>query len=214
MMVGSFDRLLREADEAANVDEYLKLTLLTRIVVQGLVEKLSHKEAATSMEINMATNDVDHLRLSMPKIKKGSDSVTANLPSRMPSRVIENKKIKITLKRHFALTTQHSSDEDEQVIERKPKRQRKKSKKNVNQEERVAADMPESFKNLIREENGTDLLLVMQKKITNSDLNSDLNHLWIPRTNVRNDQFLNQVEKAILDSDKDTEVLMIPPSLK
>ena len=74
--------------------------------------------------------------------------------------------------------------------------------------------MPESFKNRIREENGTDLVLVMQKTITECDLRSNNNRLSIPPTKVRDDNFLNQKEKSILNAKEGIEVFMIPPPLK
>ncbi|KAH9697150.1 B3 domain-containing protein [Citrus sinensis] len=198
---GSFERILREAEEAANGDESLKMSSLTRIIVQQLVEKqLAQKKK------------FDNLGFDIPKRRRGS--VSENLPSRrMPSLILKINNKKITLKRCFDQTHDRGDKDDEKEI-RQPRKQRKKGNKNVNQEERVVADMPESFKNRIQEENGTDLVLVMQKKITECDLRSNNNRLSIPPTKVRDDNFVNQKEKSILNTKEGIEVLMIPPSLK
>ena len=198
---GSFERILREAEEAANGDESLKMSSLTRIIVQQLVEKqLAQKKK------------FDNLGFDIPKRRRGS--VSENLPSRrMSSLILKINNKKITLKRCFDQTHDRGDKDDEKEI-RQPRKQRKKGNKNVNQEERVVADMPESFKNRIQEENGTDLVLVMQKTITGCDLRSNNNRLSIPPTKVRDDNFVNQKEKSILNTKEGIEVLMIPPSLK
>ncbi|KDO50077.1 hypothetical protein CISIN_1g040315mg, partial [Citrus sinensis] len=90
-------------------------------------------------------------------------------------------------------------------------------------EERVVnaemLDMPESLKNhIIQEENGKDIVLVMNKKIGKTDLNKNDNRLLIAWGNVRDYNFLNQEEKSILNSkkgaNKGIEVSVIPPSLE
>ncbi|KAH9657502.1 B3 domain-containing protein [Citrus sinensis] len=164
---GSFDRILKAAEEAADGDESLKMSLVTRIIVQQLVEKqMAQKKKFDNLGFDIYTQ----------KRKRG--------------------------------------DKDDEKEIRKPRKQREKGNKNVNQEESVVADMPESFENRIREENGTDLVLVMQKKITECDLRSNNNRLSIPPTKVRDDNFLNPKEKGILNAKEGIEVFMIPPSLK
>ncbi|KAH9657503.1 B3 domain-containing protein [Citrus sinensis] len=189
---GSFDRILKAAEEAADGDESLKMSLVTRIIVQQLVEKqMAQKKKFDNLGFDIYTQK----------------------RKRMPSLILKINNKKIALKRCFDQTNDRGDKDDEKEI-RKPRKQREKGNKNVNQEESVVADMPESFENRIREENGTDLVLVMQKKITECDLRSNNNRLSIPPTKVRDDNFLNPKEKGILNAKEGIEVFMIPPSLK
>lgn len=53
---GSFERILREAEEAANGDESLKMSSLTRIIVQQLVEKqLAQKKKFDNLGFDIYT---------------------------------------------------------------------------------------------------------------------------------------------------------------
>ncbi|KAK9177426.1 hypothetical protein WN944_029448 [Citrus x changshan-huyou] len=223
---GSFDRILKATEEAADGDESLKMSLVTRIIVQQLVEKQMAQK-----------KKFDNLGFDIPK--RGRGSVFENLTrSRMTSLILKINNKKITLKRCFYQTNDRGGKDNEKEI-RKPRKQRKKGNKNVNQEESVVADMPESFKNRIREENGTDLVLNLYNtsldgfstldhrilwpecvnifsmlKMIIRENQSNNNHLSIPPTKVRDDNFLNPKEKGILNAKEGVEVFMIPPSLK
>ncbi|KAJ4716764.1 B3 domain-containing protein [Melia azedarach] len=69
-------------------------------------------------------------------------------------------------------------------------------------------------KHRIEEENGTDVVLVIQKHITASDLKKKLNRLSIPKDQIRADDFVNEEEKKNLEDKNPIRVLLIPPSLK
>lgn len=227
---GSFDRILGEAGEAANGDESLKLSLLTKTIVKDLVDKqmqelaaasllIMRQEAVVTMENSVCVATSDYLDFRIPKRTRGTaiksfPRIAAAMPP-LPPLVLNLKKKKITVKRCF--NQAHSSEteeEEEEAVIRKPKRQKKRKGNNDDQEQ--VAELPELFRNRIEEENGTDVVLVMQKHVTASDLKKNLNRLSIPKNQIRADGFINEEEKKILEDKKKLpiEVLLIPPSLK
>ncbi|KAJ4716765.1 B3 domain-containing protein [Melia azedarach] len=194
---GSFHGILSEA-EALAVEALLLLS----------------EEFVTFAENRVAKFD----NLGFHVARRRRDIVLKNLPRipatvpQLPPLVLNMKKKIITLKRCFDQIQNSGEEEEEEEAIRKPKRQ-KKRKDNSGVQEHVP-DMPESFKNRIEEENGTDVALVIQKHITASDLKKHLNRLSIPKDQIRADDFVNEEEKRILEGKNPIRVLLIPPSLK
>ncbi|KAK9184718.1 hypothetical protein WN943_025069 [Citrus x changshan-huyou] len=109
---GSFDRILREAEEAANVDESFKMSSLVRMIVQRHIVK------------QVAPKEFDNLGFYLPKRRR--DSVSQSLPRRrMPSLTLKINNKKITLNRCFDQTYIRADEDDEQEI-RKPKKWRRR----------------------------------------------------------------------------------------
>ncbi|KAK9184725.1 hypothetical protein WN943_025076 [Citrus x changshan-huyou] len=108
----SFDRILREAEEAANVDESFKMSSLVRMIVQRHIVK------------QVAPKEFDNLGFYLPKRRR--DSVSKSLPRRrMPPLTLKINNKKITLNRCFDQTYIRADEDDEQEI-RKPKKWRRR----------------------------------------------------------------------------------------
>ncbi|KAL5768089.1 hypothetical protein ACOSQ2_014872 [Xanthoceras sorbifolium] len=74
-------------------------------------------------------------------------------------------------------------------------------------------DLPEEFRSMIDKLNGTDIMLVIQKNITETDMDTKLNCLSVPRKQVRA-EFMTEEEKQRLEKKQGREVLMIQPCLE
>ncbi|TXG66152.1 hypothetical protein EZV62_007427 [Acer yangbiense] len=217
----SFNRLVKKAEEAANGDEELKLELMKKSIIKTLVNRLvfEEKEEASPSKI--------------PKKPRSSRRGSVDDKS-----LVENEK---SLKICFCSVQtkerddhDHDYEEEEEAIKKPPlKKQRKsdnskKKKKEMmtNYEENElglldpppALDIPEEVRNHIeRRLNGTDIMLVIEKKLTATDMNKGENRLSVPRKQVRAD-FLTEEEKQKLGNKLKKkvgiEVLMIQPCLK
>ncbi|KAK1582964.1 hypothetical protein Q3G72_019816 [Acer saccharum] len=223
----SFNRLVKKAEEAANGDEELKLELMKKASIKNLVNKLvfEEKEEASTSKI--------------PKKHRSSRRGSVDDKS-----LVENdKSLKIcfcsvqTKERddHDHDYDEEEEEEEEEAIKKPPlKKQRKSdnSKKKkmmmmmMNYDENEpglldpppALDIPEEVRNYIeRRLNGTDIMLVIEKKLTATDMNKGENRLSVPRKQVRAD-FLTEEEKEKLGNKLKKkvgiEVLMIQPCLK
>ncbi|OMO69943.1 hypothetical protein CCACVL1_19188 [Corchorus capsularis] len=76
-------------------------------------------------------------------------------------------------------------------------------------------DMPEAFKTCIENMGGTDINLIIQKIIEQTDLKKQQNRLSMPKKQIRS-KFLNEEEEAMLNivPNKGIDVKFIEPCLK
>ncbi|GAB2235402.1 hypothetical protein Droror1_Dr00025826 [Drosera rotundifolia] len=89
----------------------------------------------------------------------------------------------------------------------KKKRAQLPSKEEINKEKVVPPPLPMEVKAKIHEKGGTDIMLVMQKYIFDTDVKTSEGRLSIPDVEFRHDKdsFLKDEEKAMLNHPKDAE---------
>lgn len=142
---GSFERLMREAEQAAKGDEDLKQRLLTERVVREFVKRLvQEQEAAVNYEISVLGFHVPKRYRTKPPPHAADDHHDHH-----------QKK-----KRHFEQIINKKSSSSSIVAQEPKKQQRQKKRRKMTNRTRAAAaaqvievvpEMPERFKNEIEE---------------------------------------------------------------
>ncbi|MED6135012.1 hypothetical protein PIB30_042335 [Stylosanthes scabra] len=77
-----------------------------------------------------------------------------------------------------------------------------------------SSELPENFKNVIRNMGGSEITFVIEKSLCMSDLNRQQNRLSIPSAKVKDTKFLLKAELTSLDDKGEIKVKLIQPSLE
>ncbi|KAL5767933.1 hypothetical protein ACOSQ2_014716 [Xanthoceras sorbifolium] len=128
------------------------------------------------------------------------------------------KKSRSNKRRFFSPHTEEDDDYENEEIVRKPplKKQRKTynlEKKKKNYDDEVGTDPPVVLRSHIERMKGSDVVLVMQKKLTTTDMDTHQNRLSVPRGKVRK-EFLTEEEKYKLEEKEGIKVSMVEPFLE
>ncbi|XP_059446362.1 B3 domain-containing protein At2g31420-like [Corylus avellana] len=154
-----------------------------------------------------------HMKKREPSLEKKKKRVALKIiPPKKPLESKPNNSGKIN--------KNQEKEEEEEGKSRKPKRQRK----NPTEIKQAVPDqppcMPTEFKNRIMGLQGSDINLVIQKVLTDTDMKGSQDRLSIPRGQMRYD-FLSSEEQVSLEEKeadgkhfKGMEVPLIEPSLK
>jgi hypothetical protein len=140
---------------------------------------------------------------------------------------------KLTPKKRKRSNTSHrvefeilDSDEDSKITKREVKNERsnkpwKKRKINNDQIQEERPELPLAFKEKIEELKGSDVMLVIQKELTKTDMKKNNGRLSIPVKQVINEKFLEPNEKSFLHYRKEgrkrrigISVSVLDPSLE
>lgn len=108
--------------------------------------------------------------------------------------------------------SRYGSDDDDWEINAEPKKIAKKSRKpkkirRSRESVELVPDLPEILKRKINEMQGTEIALVIQKELTETDLSSNHNRLSMSFTRIREWGFLRDDEKAKLEAQ---EIIVVP----
>ncbi|KAL5782535.1 hypothetical protein ACOSP7_007564 [Xanthoceras sorbifolium] len=226
---GSFDRLVETAEEAANGDESWKLKLLAEVVIRDFVDMqlrkaterklLAVKEAEEEAFRKESNNgfEIGPLNFKIPK-KSRSKVIIASDASKVESN---NKPVK----RCFF----EVEKEEEEEIVKKPavKKQRKADslekkkkttikKKNLDDQTVLnpPRDLPQKFKDRIERLNGTNIMLVSQKRLTCTDLDPHQGRLSVPKGQALTHDFLSEEEMGQADLKEGLRCSLIQPCLE
>lgn len=223
---GSFERLAREADEAAKGNEELKERLLTERIVREFAHRLVEvRAAAAARASNKTKNDPSCCLWGFDHVPKRSRSGSCS-HSKPPQPQADHDHDHRNKKRCFDQIHTSSSSKNNNIIVQEQKQRRKiTTKANINKNKnRTAAsasqvivarpEIPERFKNKIEEMGGSKVVRVIQKQLFSCDTTNQNNRLSIPFKQIENN-FLEPEEKQwVVDREKPIEnVKLIEPCL-
>ncbi|KAL5835078.1 hypothetical protein ACOSQ3_014667 [Xanthoceras sorbifolium] len=201
---GSFDLLVKAAEKASNGDEDLKLQFLTARVIEDLVNSKYEKAMEKALLVVREEEEAFQKDIDGPKF----DNLCFDIP----------KKPRSNKRRFFSPHTEEDDDYENEEIVRKPplKKQRKTynlERKKKNYDDEVGTDPPVELRSHIERMKGSDVVLVMQKKLTTTDMDTHQNRLSVPRGKIRK-EFLTEEEKYKLEEKGGIKVSMVEPCLE
>lgn len=222
---GSFESLVREADEAAKGNEDLKERLLTKRIVREFAQRLFEVRAAAAAATNNKTKTDPSCYLwafMCLKELEACHAATASPPIQADLHHDHRNKKRCFDQIH---TTTSSSSNNNNIIVQVQKERRKIAIKSniIKNKTRTAAsaaqvvvaipEMPERFKNKLEEMGGSKVVLVIQKQLMKSDTLNQNNRFSILFKQIENIFLELQEKQRVVDKEEPMKnVNLIEPS--
>ncbi|KAL5785462.1 hypothetical protein ACOSQ2_007854 [Xanthoceras sorbifolium] len=218
---GSFDRLVESAEEAANGDESMKLKLLAEVVIRDFIDMQCRKAMERKL---LAVKEAEEEAL-----RKESVPLNFKIPKKSRSKVIISSDVSKVESNNKPVKRCFFEVEKEVEIVKKPaiKKQRKADsmekkkkttikKKNLDDQTDLnpPRDLPQKFKDRIERLNGTNIMLVSQKRLTCTDLDPHQGRLSVPKGQALTHDFLSEEEMGQADLKEGLRCSLIQPCLE
>ncbi|KAK9989098.1 hypothetical protein SO802_029337 [Lithocarpus litseifolius] len=191
----SFNELKRECTR----DEQVDLDLLTLRVLKDLILFLTKKPSLP------LTSEEKKLQYRFKPTWGSFQRKRSKLGSSKPHTHYQLPNLNVKRKRFSQPTTK-----EDQIEEKPPKKPKLNPTLPLSN---LSPKLPQNFQNIIDTMGGTQLVLVIQKPLTKTDLNRHNARLSMPLSQI-NGSFLREAEREYLDQQQAMEVLFMEPSGK
>ncbi|XP_038692208.1 B3 domain-containing protein At2g31420-like [Tripterygium wilfordii] len=198
---GSFEKMQEEARKHAGGDTEKATIILEEMVLTDFLssrrntEATTHRSETESVGVQRKERDPKSFSINHTKKKLFEETELVEKDSR---KLIKGKRVC------------SSSDEQEKRIAKKPKTTNKEIID-------PPPELPDEFKNIIQEMNGTDPKLLIQKQVQETDLATHQRRFAIPRGELKTTEFLTREEHMIVDRQPkgdSIELTLLDPALQ
>ncbi|KAL7216875.1 hypothetical protein ACSBR1_028740 [Camellia fascicularis] len=190
--------MAEEANPGPGLEEYFKIKIQTFIAKEEMKAKMNRENFEKMFEKLLKNSVIDEPVDNLPKEERMKREKRLKRP--VTEEKPKNKK-------------RYESEESEDQEKPNPiKKKKMSSNKGIDNVSYPPPELPSEFKEKINNLNGSKLKLLIQKRVTATDVSHTHNRISMPLNGIKVD-FLSDEEKKHLDSRTRTNVAEIPAKL-